>query len=80
MDGRTPAGTAPAIPRDGLPEREPLGAPCRYCDSADTWVEWRFDAVPVGTYSLAGVGTKVLATRWPYAVCDGCGHVSRGSR
>jgi hypothetical protein len=60
------------------PERKPLGAPCRYCGSGDTWVEWRLEAKPLGSFSLAGAQMKFSANRWPYAVCDGCGHVSRG--
>ena len=59
-------------------ERKPLGAPCRYCGSADTWVEIRLEGKPLGTFSLAGVQTKTTAGEWPYAVCDGCGHESRG--
>lgn len=59
-------------------ERAPLGAPCRHCGSADTWIEQRFEAQPLGTYTLAGAQTKFTATPWPYAVCDGCGHKSRG--
>lgn len=61
-------------------ERRPLGASCVYCGSADTWIEFRFEVKPVGTYSLAGAQMKFSATTWPYAVCDGCGHVSRGKR
>lgn len=59
-------------------DRAPLGAPCRYCGSQETWVEHRFEADPQGGASLAGVQEKVTARTWPYAVCDGCGHVSRG--
>lgn len=60
--------------------RRPLGAPCRHCGSADTWIEQRFEPQPLGTYALAGAQTKFTATSWPYAVCDGCGHTSRGER
>ena len=58
--------------------RTPLGAPCRHCGSADTWVEGRFEPQPLGTYSIAGAQMKFAAAPWPYAVCDGCGHESRG--
>lgn len=65
-------------------DRAPLGAPCRHCGSEDTWITVRLGHVasPVGTFSLAGAATKVSAKSvlWPYAVCDGCGHESRGSR
>lgn len=66
--------------KDAPAERQPLGAPCRYCGSDKTWVEWRLEANPVGTYSLAGVQMKFPVRRWPYAICDGCGHVSRGQQ
>ena len=68
-----------ALP-ETLGERTPLGAPCCYCGSADTWIELRPEAKPIGTFSLAGAHPKVSASTWPYAVCDGCGHVSRGQR
>lgn len=61
-------------------DRTPLNAPCRHCGSTDTWIEWRMEFNPLGTYSIAGVGTKMTAKRHPYAVCDGCGHESRGER
>lgn len=62
----------------GLGERTPLGAPCRYCGSADTWVELRLVPKPVGSYSISGAQDKVVASEWPHAVCGGCGHVSVG--
>ena len=40
----------------------------------------RLETKPPGTHSLAGVGTKLAATEWPYAVCGGCGHTSRGQQ
>lgn len=55
-----------------------LGFACAYCGSADTWIEYRLEVVPWGTYLLAGVQTKYAAKGHPYAVCGGCGHVSRG--
>lgn len=58
--------------------RTPLGALCRHCGSLDTWIEERFEPQPLGTYSLAGAQMKFAATPWPYAVCDDCGHTSRG--
>lgn len=69
--------TAP-IKRSKTPTREPLGLPCRHCGSADTWVEWRMEIVPFGTYSIAGATVKISAKTWPYAVCEGCGLISRG--
>lgn len=59
-------------------EKIPLGAECLYCGSADTWVEWRLLARPLGSYSLSGNQMKFSAAAWPYAVCGGCGHVSKG--
>ena len=61
-----------------IPDRRPLGAPCRHCGSWNTWIEWRVEAKPLGSHSLSGTQLKVSATTWPYAVCDGCGHESRG--
>lgn len=57
---------------------QPLGAYCRHCGSADTWIEWRVEARPLGSYSLAGAQVKASAREWPYAACGECGHVSRG--
>lgn len=52
-------------------QRVPLGFSCRYCGSADTWVEDRFEPSPLNTYSLAGVQDKLSGRFHPYAVCDG---------
>lgn len=60
------------------PIREPLGASCVYCGSDETYVEYRVEAKPVGSFSLAGAQAKVSSYTWPYAVCAGCGHESRG--
>lgn len=68
--------TVPATP--GV--ENPLGVPCRYCGSDDTWVYLSLEARPPGTYSLSGAQDKVAASPWPYARCGGCGHVSRGTR
>ena len=68
------------IAAGGQGHRQPLGARCRYCGSADTWVEQRLVAAPFGTAALAGQQMKTTGTFWPYAVCDGCGHVSRGEQ
>lgn len=56
------------------------GTICRYCGHDRIRVEWRFMAAPWGTYSLAGVQTKIAATQVPFAVCEGCGHESQGKR
>lgn len=53
---------------------------CKYCGHKGIRVEWRLEAKPVGTWSLAGVQKKCLAGEWPYAICNGCGHESRGQR
>lgn len=58
----------------------PVGVRCRYCGHVGIRVEWRFEAREPGTYSLAGVQDKVSAHRWPFAICEGCGHESRGQR
>ncbi|GHG59147.1 hypothetical protein GCM10012320_33120 [Sinomonas cellulolyticus] len=61
-----------------LGQRVPLAAPCRYCGAWSIFVELRLEARPVGSFSLAGAMPKASASTWPYAVCDACGHGSRG--
>lgn len=60
----------------------PAGTPCKYCDSTDLWVEWRIEyfAKPITEFSLAGGQVKFSTQkiRWPWAVCGGCGHASKG--
>lgn len=53
---------------------------CVYCGHVGIRVEWRLEAKPLGTWSLAGVQEKYVASHWPYAICNGCGHVSRGQQ
>lgn len=60
-------------------ERLPLGVPCKYCGSENTFIVMRLEPAPIGTFALAGVGMKTTAKEWPWAVCDGCGHESRGT-
>jgi hypothetical protein len=48
------------------------------CGKNSPRVEWRLEAKPIGTFSLAGQQMKVTATEWPWLVCDGCGRESRG--
>lgn len=55
-----------------------LGAPCKYCGSKDTWVERRMEGKQIGTFSLAGAQMKFSVHTWPWAVCGGCGHESKG--
>lgn len=61
-------------------ERLPLGVQCKHCGSVETFIVMRLEPAPLGTHSLAGVGLKATAKNWPWAVCDGCGHESRGER
>lgn len=60
----------------GPQKRFPLSAPCGHCGSTKTFIEWHPEAEP-GTGAAAAYDA-VAATEWPYAVCDGCGHESRG--
>jgi hypothetical protein len=53
---------------------------CKYCDHVGIRVEWRLEALLMGTWSLAGVQPKTAAREHPWAVCEGCGHESRGER
>lgn len=55
-----------------------FGAQCRYCGSAATWLTFRFEPKPAGSYSIAGAQEKVVGQWWPHLECGGCGHVSRG--
>jgi len=63
-----------------MSDLDPSAWTCRHCGHVGVRIEWRLEAKPLGTFSLAGVQTKVSATEHPYAVCEGCGHVSRGER
>lgn len=73
------ADSAPiALSLPTVGERLPLGVPCKYCGSDKTFVVMRLEPAPLGSFSLAGVGMKTTAKEWPWAVCDGCGHESRG--
>lgn len=51
---------------------------CRHCRHVGIRIEMRLETAPLGSFSLAGAQAKVTAREWPYAVCEGCGHVSRG--
>lgn len=75
------SNTSHEVDADGAAVPNPSvlpGATCRYCGHDVVRVEWRMEALPVGTYSLAGVQAKFAAREWPWAVCCGCGHESRG--
>ncbi len=61
-----------------MSERIKLGVTCTYCGSNETWIEQRLTAMPIGSFSLSGMTPKVSARYWPWAVCDGCGHESKG--
>ncbi len=52
--------------------------PCKACGKCALRIEERFEAKPIGTWSLAGVQTKLTGTMWPWMVCDACGRESRG--
>lgn len=54
------------------------GASCRYCGHGVVRLGQRWEAVPFGEVALAGVGLKTAPRPWWWAVCEGCGHASRG--
>lgn len=57
----------------------PVPGTCARCNTDGTLrIEYRLEAKPLGTYSLAGAQMKVAATRWPWMVCDACGSTCRG--
>jgi len=51
---------------------------CRHCGHHGIVIEWRLEARPIGSFSLAGAQMKFSAREHPYAKCPGCRHVSRG--
>jgi len=52
---------------------------CTYCGHQGIRIVERLELDPVGSSSLAGAQTKTTGRWWPYAICDGCGHTSRGT-
>lgn len=52
--------------------------PCRNCGAYGLRIETRLEALPIGTYSLAGQQMKIAAREWPWMVCDNCKRESRG--
>jgi len=55
------------------------GSRCKYCGVTDQIrIEFRLVAKPLGTWSLSGAQLKTSAYRWPWAICDNCGHESKG--
>lgn len=51
--------------------------PCPNCGEKKLRVEYRLEAKPIGTFSVAGSQPKVAARQWPWVVCDGCGVEAR---
>lgn len=71
----------PGVGESRTPSRSHLAdVTCRHCGAEKVWIEWRLEAKAPGTHSLAGMAMKLAATSRPYAVCDGCGHTSRGQQ
>lgn len=61
------------------------GQICPRCGSKGFRVEWRLVPRPKGSYSIAGVQEKVVATETPFIICgltdgDGCGTEGQGVR
>ena len=73
---------APAESEGGFPRTVGYLNPgiCRSCGHGVIRVEKRLEPLPTGTYSVAGVQTKIAMREWMYAVCEGCGHTSRGQQ
>ncbi|MGN2642407.1 hypothetical protein ACTD5D_40795 [Nocardia takedensis] len=53
-------------------------AACPACGADALHIESRLTALPIGTYSLAGVFPKVAAQESFWLVCRGCGAQARG--
>lgn len=66
-----------------MPKEGPVFGRCKYCDSNKLRIEHRprLFAKPLGSHSLSGNQMKVSAIqydKWPWLLCDGCGHESEG--
>lgn len=44
--------------------------PCPTCHQFTLRFTMKFEALPLGTWSLAGQQPKTSAREWPYVVCD----------
>lgn len=52
---------------------------CHYCAATEGLrIEWRLVTRPIGSFSLSGKQMKMSAYHWPWAICDNCGHESKG--
>lgn len=51
---------------------------CPKCGEGHLYLESRFTAKELGTYSLAGVGMKLSVTPTFWIVCDHCGVEAKG--
>lgn len=51
---------------------------CPACGEQRLEIEYRLEAKPLGSYSLAGHQVKVAASGWPWLVCRNCGVEARG--
>ena len=51
---------------------------CPACSQVSLEIVERFEAKPVGTWSLAGMQMKMTGTMWPWLVCRSCGVEARG--
>jgi len=47
--------------------------PCLKCGKKTLIIEMRLTTKPMGTYSIAGVQPKVMASEWPWLKCINCG-------
>jgi uncharacterized Zn finger protein len=65
-----------------MPDRPPYpdasDTPCPGCGALALVIEEKFEAKPLGTYSIAGVQDKAVGTMWPWIRCTNCGITARG--
>jgi len=65
---------------DGAPV-DLAAVPCPNCRRVGTLeLEMRMEAKGLGTYSIAGVQPKLVASEVPYLVCGECSIAIRGKR
>lgn len=54
-----------------------LDCPCRYCGAHKLRIEMRLEPWP-SELEMFGLSNLMGMCRWPWMVCDGCGHAARG--
>lgn len=58
---------------DDRPNDKLESTPCPGCSRLTLRIEMRFQGKELGTWSLAGVQSKLNGRMWPYLYCTSCG-------